>query len=146
MRRTTGEEPWLMAKRPDGIATRSRESTGAPLHESGFNRMFGALQRSPYYRTYWFGNMASLLVMQMQFVAMGYLAYTLTNSATILGLVNLASGLPMLLLSPVGGVLADRYPKRRIILIVQATLCVVAVITGTLVALGLIQWWHLMIA
>ncbi len=115
-------------------------------HPHGFGRMFGALQRAPYYRTYWFGNQASLLTMQMQQVAMGYLAFTLTNSAAILGLVNLASGLPMLLMSPFGGVIADRYPKRRVVLTVQAVLCLVAVVLGTLVTLGLIQWWHLMIA
>jgi MFS family permease len=81
--------------------------------------MFGALQQAPYYRTYWFGNQASLLVMQMQGVAMGYLAFTLTHSAAILGLVNLATGVPMLAMSPFGGVIADRYPKRKIILTVQ---------------------------
>jgi MFS family permease len=113
---------------------------------TGFGRTFDALQNSPYYRTYWFGNQASLLVMQMTMVAMGYLAFTLTNSAAILGLVNLAIGLPMLLMSPFGGVIADRFPKRRIILTVQAVLCAVALTLGTLTALGLIQWWHLMIA
>jgi MFS family permease len=112
----------------------------------GFARMFGALQQSPYYRTYWFGNQASLLVIQMQGVAMGYLAFELTNSATILGIVSLASGLPMLAMSPFGGVIADRYPKRNLLLGVQATLCLNAVVVGTFLTLGLIQWWHLMIA
>jgi len=114
-------------------------------HPHGFGRMFGALQQAPYYRTYWFGNQASLLVMQMQNVAMGYLAFTLTHSAAILGLVNLATGVPMLAMSPFGGVIADRYPKRKIILTVQLVLCGTAVTLGTLVTLGLIQWWHLMI-
>jgi len=108
--------------------------------------MFGALQSAPYYRTYWAGNQASLLVMQMQFVAMGYLAFTLTQSAAILGLVNLATGLPGVVLSPIAGVLADRYPKRTLILIVQMVLCLTAVAMGVLASLGIIQWWHLMIA
>jgi MFS family permease len=112
----------------------------------GLARIFGALQRSPYYRTYWFGNQASLLVTQMQMVAMGYLAYTLTNSAAILGLVSLATGLPQLLFSPFGGVIADRYPKRNLLLGVQAVLCANAVVVGALISLGVIQWWHLMIA
>src|SRR5690242_9141957 len=98
-----------------------------PIAGHGFARMFGALQSAPYYRTYWVGNQASLLVMQMQFVAMGYLAFTLTNSAAILGLVNLATGLPMFVVSPVAGVLADRYRKRTLILIVQMVLCLTAV-------------------
>lgn len=116
----------------------------APDH--GFARMFGALQESPYYRTYWLGNQASLLVNQMQAVAMGYLAYTLTNSAAILGLVTFAQGLPMLLLSPIGGVVADRSPKRDLLLVVQVTLCATAVVLGLLLSLGVIQWWHLLIA
>lgn len=113
---------------------------------TGFARMFGALQVSPYYRTYWFGNQASLLVNQMQGVAMGYLAFTLTNSAAILGLVTFAQGLPMLLLSPFGGVIADRSPKRDLLLGVQATLCATSIAVGLLISLGLIQWWHLLIA
>lgn len=112
----------------------------------GFARLFGALQSSPYYRTYWFGNQASLLVIQMQIVAMGYLAFALTRSATILGLVSLASGLPQLAMSPLGGVIADRYPKRNLLLGVQAVLCLNAIVMGTLASLGWIQWWHLMIA
>ncbi|MBX6772641.1 MAG: hypothetical protein IRY83_13000, partial [Chloroflexi bacterium] len=57
----------------------------AGLHgPGGLGRIFGALHSSPYYRTYWFGNQASLLVNQMQGVAMGYLAYELTRSAAIL--------------------------------------------------------------
>src|SRR5258708_12630056 len=110
MERSTGEETWPMANRAEGMATRSAGPRAPEVHEENFARIFGALRKSPYYRTYWFGNQASLLVMQMQFVAMGYLAFTLTNSAAILGLVNLASGLPMLPLSPLAGVLPDPHP------------------------------------
>ena len=134
------------------MANAARSTTASLTEEAaghgpaGFARLFGAIQNSPLYRTYWFGNQASLLVIQMQMVAMGYLAFELTNSATILGLVSLGSGLPMLLMSPLGGVVADRYPKRDLVLGVQAVLCLNAVVMGTLVSLGLIQWWHLMIA
>lgn len=112
---------------------------------SGFGRLFGAISRHSYYRTYWIGNQASTLVIQMQFVAIGFLAFDLTQSATILGIVSLAFGLPMLLLSPFGGVLADRYPKRDIVLVVQLVLCLNAAVIGTLVTLNLVQWWHLAI-
>lgn len=128
-------------------AVPASNSEAATAHgPSGFARMFGALQESPFYRTYWVGNQASLLVIQMQAVAMGYLAFTLTNSATILGLVTFAQGLPMLLLSPFGGVVADRSPKRDLLLGVQAVLCATAVVLGVLLTMGLIQWWHLLIA
>ncbi|HEX5585284.1 MFS transporter [Gaiella sp.] len=126
--------------------TVSAHGQDAPIAGHGFARMFGALRTAPYYRTYWVGNQASLLVMQMQFVAMGYLAFTLTNSAAILGLVNLATGLPQFVVSPVAGVLADRYRKRNLILIVQMVLCLAAVALGVLASLGILQWWHLMVA
>lgn len=130
----------------DTVEAVSGHDLEAPIAGHGFARMFGALQSAPYYRTYWVGNQASLLVMQMQFVAMGYLAFTLTNSAAILGLVNLATGLPMFIVSPFAGVLADRYRKRTLILIVQLLLCLTAVAMGVLASLGIIQWWHLTIA
>ena len=132
----------------DAVQIAPTVAVSAPVqmaHPAGFGRMFDSLQNSPHYRTYWFGSQASLLVMQMQMVAIGYLTYTLTNSAAKLGLVSLAIGLPMLLMSPFGGVIADRFPKRRIILTVQTVLCLVAVSLGTLAAFHLIQWWHLMI-
>lgn len=107
------------------------------------NRMFGALSSNPYYRTYWFGNQANTLMMQMQVVANGYLAFTLTNSATALGIVSLAQGLPMIVFSPFGGAISDRFEKRNLLLFMQAIECVTAVLIGTLIALGMIQYWHL---
>src|SRR5512135_1256224 len=88
------------------------------------HRVFGALQLNPYYRTYWLGNQAGTLMFQMQIVAQGYLAYTLTNSATALGVVGLVQGLPQLLFSPVAGVIADRFPKRTLLIVVQTILAV----------------------
>jgi MFS family permease len=115
------------------------------LHQPhGFTRIFGALRESPYYRTFWFGNQSSLLFNQMMAVAIGYITFTLTGSAGIVGLVSLAQGLPMLFFSPVGGVIADRYAKRDLLIAVQVTLCLNAVVVGILVSLGLIQWWHLL--
>src|SRR5438105_14364075 len=79
-------------------------------------RVFGALGDNPHYRSYWFGNQANTLVMQMQQVANGYLAYTLTDSAAALGVVAFAQSAPMLVFSPLGGVLADRLEKRGLLL------------------------------
>lgn len=122
------------------------ESAGALASEhgpSGFGRMFGALNHNPYYRTYWFGNQAGTLMMQMQMVAQGYLAFTLTGSAEALGIVGLAQGLPQLLFSPVGGVIADRYAKRNLLVLVQVILCLTALLVGVLIGLRQIQYWHL---
>ncbi len=117
--------------------------TGQP---SGFvGRMFGALANNPYYRTYWYGNQANTLMMQMQLVANGYLAYTLTNSATALGIVSLAQGLPMFFFSPLGGAISDRFEKRDLLLRIQTVETITAAIIGTLCFAGLIQYWHLLV-
>jgi MFS family permease len=119
----------------------------APVDQAptGLGRIFGAFSQNPYYRTYWFGNQASTLMMMMQGVAQGYLAYQLTGSAEALGLVGLAQGLPQLFLSPFGGVIADRYPKRNLLLLVQVVLCLSSLAIGILIGIGMIQYWHLLV-
>jgi MFS family permease len=83
------------------------------------------------------------LAWQMSVVATGYAALTISGSATTLGLVSGAVGLPMLMLSLVGGVVADRLPRRTVLLISQGILCVSAAILAVLMAAGLLQVWHL---
>jgi MFS family permease len=113
---------------------------------AGFRRVFGALGDNQHYRAYWLGNQANTLVMQMQMVANGYLAFTLTGSATALGLVAFASSVPMLLFSPAGGVLADRLQKRQLLLLIQAVQCLISLVIGILVAIDRIEYWHLVVS
>jgi MFS family permease len=108
-------------------------------------RVFGALGDNPHYRLYWTGNQANTLVMQMQQVANGYLAYTLTDSAAALGVVAFAQSAPMLVISPLGGVLADRLEKRAVLIWMQALQCLISLIIGILVAVGRIEYWHLVV-
>src|SRR5579864_6909064 len=109
-------------------------------------RVFGALGDNPYYRAYWTGNQANTLVMQMQQVANGYLAYTLTDSAAALGVVAFAQSAPMLIFSPLGGVLADRMEKRGLLLWMQGLQCLISLIIGILVAIDRIEYWHLVVS
>ncbi|MCA1646322.1 MAG: MFS transporter [Chloroflexi bacterium] len=118
----------------------------APVSQSTLQRVFGALGDNQHYRSYWFGNQANTLVMQMQMVANGYLAYTITGSATALGVVAFASSLPLLLCSPAGGVLADRVQKRKLLLWIQALQCVISLVIGLLVAFDRIAYWHLVVS
>src|SRR5919199_1323661 len=114
--------------------TAETEVTAASAQPAGaLQRVFGALADNPHYRSYWTGNQANTLVMQMQQVANGYLAFTLTGSAAALGLVAFAQSLPMLLFSPVGGVLADRTQKRKLLLWIQALQCAISLVIGALV-------------
>jgi MFS family permease len=123
------------------------EATVAPAQkQSALQRVFGALADNEHYRSYWYGNQANTLVMQMQMVANGYLAFTITDSATALGLVAFASSVPMLVFSPMGGVLADRLQKRRLLLWIQASQCLISLAIGVLVAIDRIEFWHLLVS
>ena len=124
---------------------REEEGQAAPARIGVLNRVFGALADNPHYRAYWTGNQANTLVMQMQQVANGYLAYTLTDSAAALGIVAFAQSAPMLIFSPFGGVLADRMEKRGLLLWMQALQCLISFIIGVLVALDRIEYWHLVV-
>src|SRR5438552_18714762 len=123
------------------------EAAAAPGEDAGaLQRVFGALSDNRHYRSYWLGNQANTLVMQMQMVANGYLAFTLTGSAAALGLTAFAQSLPMLVFSPAGGVLADRIQKRRLLFWIQALQCAISIVIGVLVAINRIEYWHLLVS
>ncbi|MEO8197041.1 MAG: MFS transporter [Thermoanaerobaculia bacterium] len=73
------------------------------------------------YRIFFFGQLVSLTGTWMQSVAQAWLAYRLTHSAALLGIVGFASQIPTLLFSPAGGVVADRFPRRRVLIVTQAS-------------------------
>ena len=78
----------------------------------------------------------------MQSVGQAWLVLELTGSPFHLGLVTALQYAPILLLSPVGGALSDRFPKRRIILLTQATLMGQAFVLAALVWSGQVRYWH----
>jgi len=128
-----------------GLTVDAVETEVAQPRFGFLQRVFGALSDNPHYRVYWGGNQANTLVQQMQQVANGYLAYTLTDSAAALGIVAFAQSAPMLVFSPIGGVLADRLEKRKLLIWMQAVQCLVSLIIGILVAINRIEYWHLVV-
>lgn len=94
------------------------------------------------FRLYWCGQLVSLIGTLMQTVGQGWLVYTLSGSTLALGVVGFAQFFPMLVLAPVGGVLADRVSKRHLLLLTQAGMAVLALALGLLTSLGLVQVWH----
>lgn len=95
--------------------------------------LFGRALRHRNFRLFTFGQSVSLIGTWMQQVAVGWLVYRLTGSAFLLGLLGFVSQGPNFLLAPIAGVLADRYDKRRIVIITQATMMVQAFILAGLV-------------
>src|SRR5579859_2344378 len=107
-------------------------------------RTFIAL-RHRNFRLFWFGQMISLIGTWMQSTAQAWLVLVLTHSALLLGVVGALQFLPVLVLALFGGVLADRLPKRKVLLFTQSFAMIQATIMWVLVATGHIQVWHIMI-
>jgi MFS family permease len=78
----------------------------------------------------------------MQTIAQGWLVYTLTGSGTQLGLVVALQMVPVLILAPYAGLIADRMDKRRLIIAVQGVMAVLALILGVLTVTGRVQLWQ----
>jgi MFS family permease len=79
----------------------------------------------------------------MQVMAQGYVMSTLTNKALLLGMANFAAGLPMLALTMLGGSAADRFDKRKILLVTQYVQIALAIAIGLLIMSGKIAIWHI---
>jgi len=88
------------------------------------------------FRLFIVGQGISLIGFWMQSVAQGWLVYRISNNPLALGLVALAGYVPILLLSPVAGVVADRLPRRRVLLVTQSALLLLALGLGVLVWRG----------
>ncbi len=105
---------------------------------------FAALKH-PNYRLWFMGQLASLVGTWMQTTAQGFLVFQLTNSPVYLGYVGFASGIPTWLLMLYGGVIADRMPRRTLLVITQTTMMVLAFILALLTFLGHVQPWHIIL-
>jgi MFS family permease len=114
----------------------SAEVKITPMHA------LGVLRNAPF-RRYIIGSLISDTGSWMQVMAQGWVMATLTNKAIWLGMANLAAGLPMLLLTMVGGAAADRFDKRKILLITQFVQIGIACGIGFLV-LRKIEIWEIL--
>ncbi len=101
--------------------------------------------RGPFLR-YTVGESISMLGTWMQMLAQGWVVAGLTGSAFMLGMMNFASGIPMLIFTLWGGVLADRYDKRVIVMLATVVQAALAVAIGYLVSTGQIALWHVLTA
>jgi len=110
----------------------------------GLLRTFLAL-RHRNFRLFWFGQLISLIGTWMQSIGQAWLVLELTHSAWLLGVVGALQFLPVMLLSLFGGVLADRLPKRKVLLFTQSFAMLQAVLLWALVASGQVQIWHVLV-
>ena len=114
------------------------------MFSSRVSQTFAAL-RHPNFRLWFIGQCVSLIGTWMQSTAQGYLLYELTKSPILLGVAGFASGIPIWLFSLCSGLIADRISRRKMILITQASMMVLAAILAILVFTDTVQAWHIIV-
>ena len=96
------------------------------------------------YVFFWIGLLISAAGSWMQSLALGWLVYDLTNSKIMLGAVTAAGTIPVFLITLHAGVIADRFNKRRIVIVTQTLLTVQASILAAIALTHVIQVWHIL--
>jgi MFS family permease len=102
---------------------------------------FAALRHREF-RLLWAGQAATAMAMWMDQVARGWLMYELTNSPVQLGLVQGVRAIPILVLSPLAGSVADRYSRKQQVLLAQGLASLLYAVLAVLIVTGRIQPWH----
>jgi MFS family permease len=97
------------------------------------------------YRLWFVGQVVSLVGTWMQSTAQGYLIYQITHSPAYLGIVGFVGGAPALLFTLFGGVIADRLPRRRLLVITQSVMMILAFILAVLTFTHVVLPWHIIV-
>jgi predicted MFS family arabinose efflux permease len=113
------------------------------MEPSKFRRVFKAFRYRDF-RLMWFGACTSSIGTWMQIVAQGWLIYRLSHSAFLLALDQFLGGIPIFLFSLIGGVVADRIERRKILLVSQYMQMASAAVLTILVAAGVVHVWHIL--
>ena len=122
----------------EGSLSASPEDYGSRL------RTFRALRYRDF-RLLWSGLSISAVGTWMQIVALSLLVLDLTHgSAAALGMVSLTQALTFLVFAAVGGSVADRFDKRRLLLVTQSLMIALAILLGILTMAGLIRFWMIL--
>jgi MFS family permease len=149
--RGPGVEPPLLAPQPDITAPEmpgheAAQQGGAQRSWRLFRGLlrlgtFAALRHREF-RLLWAGQAATAMAMWMDQVVRGWLLYELTNSPVQLGLVHGIQAIPILVLSPIAGSVADRYPRKLQVVVTQVLVGLMDAVLALLIMTGHIQAWH----
>jgi MFS family permease len=97
------------------------------------------------FQLFFSGQLISLIGTWMQTVAQSWLVYRMTGSSLKLGAVGFASQIPVFLFAPVGGMVADRVSRRRVVVATQTASMILALILAALTLLGKVEVWHIFV-
>ncbi len=107
-----------------------------------WRKIFGALQNRNF-RIYWIGEFAYYGGLRMRNLAQSWLVYEMTKSAFLLGVVAASQGLPRIILSLLGGILADKVKKKHLLFAIQVGLGLNVFVLAILVSRGVVEYWHI---
>lgn len=124
-----------------GWPGRRRAPTLRPLRDL---RLPSALQNAPF-RHYWLSQVVALAGTWMQSVGTQLVVLSLTTSAIAIGAINVVAAVPMLLFSLSGGVIADKFDRRHILIITMSLLGVLSLIYAWLIWTGALAYWHILV-
>ena len=120
------------------------ENSGHSGIREGLRQRIPPAFQYPQYRAFWLGMLASVSGFQMMIFGQIVLVHQLTESALFLGLLGLAAGIPAIILNPLGGVYADRWDKRRLVVYTQAITAGLLLVLATLTLLRMVEVWHVL--
>jgi MFS family permease len=135
-----GNMPAAVASAPEEVTGQPRRVVVGSLH---WRQTFAAL-RHRNFRLFFIGQLVSLTGTWMQTTAQGWLVYQLTGSKFLLGIVAAVGSAPMMLFSIWGGSVADRHPKRTVVLWTQTGMMILAFVFAALVWGKWITTWHIL--
>src|SRR5437762_3878096 len=133
--------PSLVAGVPEEVTGQQRRVVTGRL---SWRHTFSALQHRNF-RLFFAGQLISLIGTWMQNTAQGWLVYQLTGSKILLGVVAAVGSTPLMLFSVLGGSVADRHSKRRIVLCTQFSMMLIAFVFAALIWSGAIRIWHILL-
>src|SRR5919106_5241168 len=135
-----------MTKPSARLSSKLTMSKAAAETASGSQRLLQALSALQHrnYRLYWLGQLSSVLAQNMEGVAQSWLVLELTDSPLLLGLTGLTFAAPTIALTLLGGVIADRADRRRIMILSQGASATMFFLLATLIVLDWVAFWHVM--
>jgi MFS family permease len=110
----------------------------------GWRQTFASLD-NPGFAWYLSGSLSLFFAVQMMIVLRGWLVLDLTDRESSLGIIMATVALPWLVLSPLGGIVADRVDKRTLLIWTQSFITLVNVANTVLIITGVVQFWHLVV-
>ena len=135
----------MRADRTETPATGPGTQTGSPTRAASRHRgrvqTFSSL-RSKDYRLLWVGNIFDHMALWLQMITLSWLVWDLTGSALLSGTAAGLRGFPTLIIGPWAGVVADRIDRRKVVIVVQFFLSIVAFGFALMVATATVEVWH----